>query len=116
MQLREWRRWTRVVALVVLALSAIASPRVRADGSDEPPGDNERIVKIGPQAVVIVDDQGAARMYDDPSQDARACKSRGACWGHALNALSIFGLMTYLDLTEGVEGGGRAAQRIAPLE
>jgi len=86
----------------------------RGDGSDEPPGVNERVVKIGPQAVVIENEDGDVRMYSDPSQQAPACKSRSSCWGKALNMLSLFGLMTYLDLTEGVESGGRVTQRIGP--
>jgi hypothetical protein len=97
-----------VLALWALVLTAVLPTRARADGTDEPPGDHERIVKIGPQAVVIVNDQGHARMYDDPSQQAPACKSPAQCAGKALGMLSLFGVMVYEDLTEGVDAGGRA--------
>jgi hypothetical protein len=103
-----------VLALCALVLAALGPMRARADGTDEPPGKNERVVKIGPQAVVIENEDGDVRMYSDPSQQAPACKSRSSCWGKALNMLSLFGLMTYLDLTEGVESGGRVTQRIGP--
>ncbi len=113
MQLRRWLK--RACSLAIsgtLALFVLAPAAARADGSDKPPGAHERVVKIGPQAVVIENDRtGEVRMYDDPSQDQRACKSRASCWGNALTMLSWFGLMTYNDLTSGVEGGGRAVER-----
>ena len=114
MRMRECRRWPRVLALWALVLTAVLPMRARADGTDEPPREDERIVKIGPQAVVIVNEQGHARMYDDPSQQAPACKSPAQCAGKALGMLSLFGVMVYEDLTEGVEGGGRAAGQIRP--
>jgi hypothetical protein len=103
-----------VLALCALVLAALGPMRARADGTDEPPGKNERVVKIGPQAVVIVNEHGHARMYDDSSQQAPACKSPAQCAGKALGMLSLFGVMVYEDLTEGVEGGGRAAGPIRP--
>ena len=103
-----------MLALCVLVLTALGPMRARADGTDEPPGKNERVVKIGPQAVVIVNEHGHARMYDDPSQQAPACKSPAQCAGKALGMLSLFGVMVYEDLTEGVEGGGRAAGPVRP--
>ena len=112
MQLRRWLKLARGLAVSgALALIVLAPVAARADGSDEPPRGHERVVKIGPQAVVIENDRtGEVRMYDDPSQDYRACKSRASCWGNALTMLSWFGLMTYEDLTTGVEGGGRAVR------
>jgi hypothetical protein len=101
------------VALTVLGLTALRPLGARADGSPEPPRKNERVLKIGPQAVVIVDDQGKARMYDAPSEQARACKSPAACWGQALGALGMFGVMTYEDLTHAVDSG---AQSVGPPE
>ena len=114
--MRRWRMWTRRLAFGVLGLTLLAPVASRADGSDDPPRAHERVVKIGPQAVVIVNERGGVRMYDDPSQDERACKSRASCWGRALNMLGLFGLMTYLDLTEGVEGSGRVLERTGPIE
>lgn len=116
MQMRRWRRWARVAALAALGLAASRPIGVRADGSDQPPRENERVHKIGPQATVIVNDRGDVRMYDDPGQQAPACKSRADCWGKALNALSVFGILTYEDLTEGVEGSGRATRPVGPVE
>ena len=111
MQLRRWLKRARMLAVSeAFALLALAPITARADGSGRPPGPHERIVKIGPQAVVIENDRGEVRMYDDPSQDVHACKSRASCWGNALTMLSWFGLMTYEDLTTGVEGGGRAVR------
>ena len=114
MQMRRWRRWSRVLALPVLGLLAFRPMGARADGSDEAPGPGERIHKIGPQATVILNDRGDVRMYDDPTQQALACKSRADCWGKALNALGVFGILTYEDLTEGVEGSGRAVEPVGP--
>jgi hypothetical protein len=116
MQMRRWRRWSRLVALAALALAALRPVSVHGDGSQEPPGENERVHKIGPQATVIVNERGEVRMYDDPSQRAPECKSRADCWGKALNALSVFGILTYEDLTEGVEGSGRATRPVGPAE
>jgi hypothetical protein len=113
MQMRQWRRWALMLALIVLGLTALRPLGARADGSPEPPGEHEHVRKIGPQAVVIVDDQGKARMYDDPEEQARACKSLGACWGQALGALGMFGVMTYEDLTHAVDSG---AQSVGPPE
>jgi hypothetical protein len=105
-----------MVVLPALGLLALRPVGVRADGSDQPPGPGERVHKIGPQATVIVNDRGDVRMYDDPSQQALACKSRADCWGKALNALGVFGILTYEDLTEGVEGSGRATRPVGPAE
>jgi hypothetical protein len=119
MQMRRWRRWKRagrVLVLPLLGLLALRPLGVRADGSDQAPAPGERIHRIGPQATVIVNERGDVRMYDDPAQQALACKSRADCWGKALNALGVFGILTYEDLTEGVEGGGRAAQSAGPPE
>jgi hypothetical protein len=116
MQMREWRRLARVLALTALGLTATHPRAARADGAPEPPGEHERVVKIGPQAVVIVDAHGHARMYDDPSEDARACKSNRACWGKALGALSLFGVMVYEDLTDSVESSWKTTQPIEAPE
>ena len=75
MQLRRWLKRARMLAVSgAFALLALAPITARADGSDRPPGPHERIVKIGPQAVVIENDRGEVRMYDDPSQDVHACE------------------------------------------
>ncbi len=113
MQMRQWRRSALALALTVLGLTALRPLGARADGAPEPPGKHEHVRKIGPQAVVIVDDQGKARMYDDPAEQARACKSARACWGQALGALGFFGVMTYEDLTHAVDSG---VQTLGPPE
>ena len=60
--MRQWRRWGRVVALAALLLAAFWTGPVRADGFDEPPRSGDRVIKIGPQAVVIVNEHGDVRM------------------------------------------------------
>jgi len=117
MQMRDWRRWARVLALTVLGLTALRPLGARGDGDPEPPKRDERVVKIGPQAVVIVNDRGESRMYDDPAEQARACKSNASCWGKALGALGLFGVMTYEDLTHSVDVAGQTAAPVgAPTE
>ena len=116
MQMRQWRRWALVLALTVLGLTALRPLGARADGSPEPPREHEHVLKIGPQAVVIVDDQGRARMYDDPSQQAPACKSAASCWGKALGMMSMFGVMVYEDLTSSVDAGASTVQPVGPAE
>jgi hypothetical protein len=116
MQMRRWRRGARLVALAALGLAAFRPLGARGDGSDQPPGANERVHKIGPQAVVIVNDRGDVRMYDDPAEQALACKSPGDCWGKALNAMGLFGLMTYEELTESVEASGGGTGPVGPAE
>ena len=95
----------RMVALAACALLALPATFARADGSDEPPAGNERVIKIGPQMVVIEDEHGNVRMYDDPSQQAPACKSNADCWGKSLNIFAAFGILTYEDWTTNTEGG-----------
>jgi len=99
MRMRQWRRWAQVLALTALGLTVLRPLAARADGSPEPPGEHEHVRKIGPQAVVIVNDQGRVRMYDDPSQQALACKSAAACWGGALQIFAGFAIATYEDWT-----------------
>lgn len=105
-----------MLALTVFGLTALRPLGARADGSPEPPGKHEHVRKIGPQAVVIVDDQGRARMYDDPSQQAPSCKSPAACWGKALGMMSLFGVMVYEDLTTSIDTAASTAQPVGPAE
>jgi hypothetical protein len=110
MMTRRWRRWWRALALCTLALTAAPATIARGDepavdGGQDPPGATDRVVKIGPQAVVIVDEHGNVRMWDDdPSQQARACKSAAACWGGALQIFAGFGIATYEDWTTSTGG------------
>jgi hypothetical protein len=107
----RWRSFCRALAFGAAALLSAPGATVRADGDPEPPGETDRVVKIGPQAVVIVDEYGNVRMYDDPSQQAPACKNRADCWGKALSIFGVFGLSTYEDVTRGVEGSGTVIER-----
>lgn len=116
MQSRRWRRWAQVLVLGACALLALPHGTARGDAAAEIPR-GARVIKIGPQAVVIQDAKGHVRMYDDPSQQARACKSRLSCMGPALQVLSVFGVLIYEELTEGVEGTeARATDRVSPVE
>ena len=116
MTTRRWRRWARVLALGACALFALPSGAARGGDAEELPR-GARLIKIGPQAVVMQEANGRVHMYDDPSQQARACKSKLSCMGPALQILSVFGVLIYEELTESVEGTeARATDRIAPLE
>jgi hypothetical protein len=110
------RAWAGVIALALLGSIALRPAAARADGFDQPPGPTERVVKIGPQATVVVNQRGDARMYDDPTQDAPACKSKGNCMNSALGIASLFLLATYLELTDGIERGSGSLQRFGPQE
>jgi hypothetical protein len=111
MTTRRWRRCWRALALCVLVLAAAPATIARGadpadDGGEDPPGSTDRVVKIGPQAVVIVDERGNVRMWeDDPSQQARACNSALSCWGGALQIFAGFAIATYEDFTTSTEGG-----------
>ena len=92
---RQWQRWGRVLALAVVALLLLPPLEARADGSNEPPGDTDRVITLGPQAVVIQNRRGELRMYDDPAQRAPACGSSLACLGAVLG---VYGVAAYLTL------------------
>jgi len=104
MATRRWR-WCRALALCALVLTSATATIARADeprddGGQDPPGATDRVVKIGPQAVVIVDEFGGVRMWDDdPSQEAPACRSALACWSGALQIFAGFAIATYEDVT-----------------
>jgi len=110
MTTRRWRRWGRALALGALMFTAAAATTARGDeppddDGEDPPGATDRVVKIGPQAVVIVDEHGNVRMWeDDPSQQAPACRSKAACWAGALQIFAGFGIATYEDVTTNTEG------------
>jgi len=73
-----------------------------------------RLIKIGPQAVVIKYPSGRVSMYDDPSQQSRPCKSTLSCMGPALQIMGVFGVMVYEDLTESIDVAGASASQ--PIE
>ena len=104
------RGWGRALALCALLFTAAPATIARGDepghdGGPDPPGATDRVVKIGPQAVVIVDELGNVRMWeDDPSQQAPACRSALACWGGALQVFAGFAIATYEDVTTNTEG------------
>jgi hypothetical protein len=125
---RRWRSSCRTLALGALALFgplslgtahaadallrtappatiALGDEEPGDDGGEDPPGATDRVVKIGPQAVVIVDEVGNVRMWEaDPSQQAPACRSALACWGGALLIFAGFAIATYEDVTTNTEG------------
>jgi hypothetical protein len=104
-------------ALAALAICVLRGGAVRgADDAAPRPPEGSRIVKIGPQAVVLVDEHGNVQMYDDPSQQDRACKSRLQCWGGALGAFGFFGAATYETLTDGVERSGGSLQQFGAAD
>jgi hypothetical protein len=115
---RRWRRWVRGLACATLALVLMAPLAVRADGSEEPPGEKDRVITIGPQAVVVENPRGELRMYDDPAQRVPTCGSSLSCLGQALGA---YGVAAYLTLdnftTLGLEGNRASPPRLgSPTE
>lgn len=72
---------------------------VRADGSDEPPDSKDRVITIGPQAVVVENQRGQLRMYDDPAQRAPGCGSALACLGQVLGVYGVAAYLTFDNLT-----------------
>ena len=108
-QMRRWRRWARVLALGACALVGLLSTTVRGEQDTDQISRGARVIKIGPQAVVIEDANGHVSMYDDPSQQAVPCKSLLSCLGPTMQIMGVFGVMVYEDLTEGVEGAGTGA-------
>ena len=109
MQTRRWRRWVGVLALGAGALVALLSTAVHgAPARDQIPRGG-RVIKIGPQAVVVEDANGNVSMYDDPSQQAVPCKSMVSCLGPALQIMGVFGVMVYEDLTDSIEVTGKGA-------
>jgi hypothetical protein len=110
-------RWCAVLpALGLMVAVALHAPCARADGSDRPPRATERVVKIGPQATVIVNQHGDVRMYDDPAERAPDCKSPADCWGKAFGVFGFFFASTYEELTTNLEGGSGALQRLPSEE
>lgn len=67
----------------------------RADGTDEPPGEADRVITLGPQAVVVQNPRGQLRMYDDPAQRPPGCGSSLSCLGQVLD---VYGVAAYLTL------------------
>jgi hypothetical protein len=114
MQTRRWRRWARVVALGAGALVALLSTAVHGEQAKDQIPRGARVIKIGPQAVVLEDANGHVSMYDDPSQQAVPCNSLLSCMGPVLQTMGVFGVMVYEDLTHGVEGAGTGATQ--PVE
>jgi hypothetical protein len=92
---RRWQRSFHGLACAALAAVLMAPLTARADGSDKPPNGNDRVIIIGPQAVVVENERGQLRMYDDPAQRAPGCGSSLACLGQVLG---VYGVAAYLTL------------------
>jgi hypothetical protein len=88
-----------VLAFAVPALLVAVPFHAWADGSDQPPDDNEHVITIGPQAVVIQNERGQLRMYDDPSQQAPRCASAAKCLGQVLGVYGIAAFWAYDERT-----------------
>lgn len=95
MRSRRWQRWVRGLACATLACVLSAPLAARADGSDQPPDSKDRVITIGPQAVVVQNPHGQLRMYDDPAQRAPGCGSSLSCLGQVLG---VYGVAAYLTL------------------
>jgi hypothetical protein len=114
MRMRRWRKWARVLALGVCAMAAMPSVAVRGEQVQRHLPGGARLIKIGPQAVVIKYPNGRVSMYDDPSQQSRTCKSTLSCMGPALQIMGVFGVMVYEDLTESIDVAGASTSQ--PVE
>lgn len=108
----RWSKW----ALGLAALAMVCLGPGIAGAKDAPAAlpEGSRLVKIGPQAVVLVDEHGNVQMYDDAAEEQRSCKSTLQCWGGALGAFLFFGAMTYEELTTSNEASSGTIQRIGP--
>jgi hypothetical protein len=95
-------------ALVALPVTA----RAQEPNDAVPPG--ARVTKIGPQEVVIEHPDGHISKYDDPSQQAPACKSNADCAVKAFGIMALFGAATYEDWTTSVEVAGTSAGPSGP--
>jgi hypothetical protein len=73
MRLTPSRRRGRAVALLGVALLVLTGAPARADVQPRPaaatPG--SRLIRIGPQALISVDDQGRVTMADEPPPASR---------------------------------------------
>jgi hypothetical protein len=95
-----------VIAVLLLAVPVGA----RADGTDEPPGDTDRVITLGPQAVVVRNQRGQLHMYDDPAQRVPGCGSSLSCLGQVLD---VYGVAAYLTL-DNLTVIGFKGERISP--
>jgi hypothetical protein len=103
--------WAGGLACAVLALLLLAAPiRARADAPAEPPADTVRVITLGPQAVVVQNQRGQLRMYDDPAQRVPGCGSSLSCLGQVLG---VYGVAAYLTL-DNLTVIGFKGERITP--
>jgi len=116
----RFRWWAAMLVAATLGLAAPRSATARTAagaGADEPPTATDRVIKIGPQAVVIVNERGDVRMYDDdPAQQGPTCKSTARCIGSTLGIFGFFFAATYEELTTNVEGSGLNARSLPAEE
>jgi hypothetical protein len=109
------KTWTRAVAGVGLVLTLHAAQPARADGSARPPRTagqtrplpapgTHRLIRIGPQALVIEDDHGRVSMVEEPGPKAR--RGRGLAAVPAAFGLLSFGTFLILDNGNGLNGNG----------
>jgi hypothetical protein len=78
------RRWW--CALGLAASLAVAAPSALAgiddDETQPPPSpDAAWLVRVPPQATVVVDERGNVVFYDDPANPSLTCRSVLECWG-----------------------------------
>jgi hypothetical protein len=114
------RRWTRAIVAAAVAVALRASP-ARADVSAPPeetthvgslplpaPG-THRLIRLGPQMLVMQDDQGRFTMADEPTEKPKRGRSLAAVtavFGVIGVGLVILGLQN-LELDGGEQPGRR---------
>jgi hypothetical protein len=107
---RRWQRWVRGLAWAALGSVLMAPLAAHADGSAQPPDSKDRVITIGPQAVVVQNQRGQLRMYDDPAQRPPGCGSSLSCLGQVLG---VYGVAAYLTL-DNLQVIGFNGERITP--
>jgi hypothetical protein len=100
---RFWSRWTWRLMLGAFLFGALPAAVAAADDVGDRPAELRlTVIKIGPQAVLIVDEAGIAMMYEDLTSVEPTCEDREVCWG--FEAEQSAGVV--------ISGGGKVVQGV----
>ena len=100
-----------MLALVVVALLLLAPLEARADGSNEPPGDTDRVITLGPQAVV--DPEPARRSCACTTTRRNERRRADRRWRASGQVLGVYGVAAYLTL-DNLTVIGFKGERVTP--
>jgi hypothetical protein len=93
---RRWWWWWCGPALAAWLLGAAPAAIAGIDDDEtQPPPvpDAAWIVRIPPQANVVIDENGNIAAYDDPANPALTCRSVLECWGvwtQSISGIALF--------------------------